>query len=188
MKNDFYTYAYLRGDGTPYYIGKGRGERAFVKKGRKTSLPPKDRILFLKRNLTEEEAFRHEIYMIAVFGRKENNTGILWNFTDGGEGATGKKVSEETKQKTSASLTGKPSPMRGRENPAARYERTPEWRENLRKRMEKAVIGVNTSGETRVFDSALKAHLITGVNHGNINQCCRGKRKTAGGWKWSYLD
>ena len=31
----------------------------------------KSRIIFLKQNLTEEEAFKHEIYMIAVFGRKD---------------------------------------------------------------------------------------------------------------------
>jgi DNA invertase Pin-like site-specific DNA recombinase len=54
---------------------------------------PKDRnrVLILKRNLTEEEAFRHEIYMIAVFGRKDIGTGILGNKSDGGEGPSGAK-------------------------------------------------------------------------------------------------
>jgi hypothetical protein len=107
MKNDFYTYAYLREDGTPYYIGKGRGRRAFRKEGRAVKSPPKDRILLLKTGLTEEQAFRHEVYMIALYGRKDKGTGILYNFTDGGEGASGVKNSEETKKKKSQSHTGK---------------------------------------------------------------------------------
>ena len=86
----YYTYAYLREDRTPYYIGKGQGNRAYRK--RKSEIkPPKDksRIIKLKQNLTEEEAFKHEIYMIAVFGRKDLGTGILHNRTDGGEGTSG---------------------------------------------------------------------------------------------------
>jgi hypothetical protein len=95
----YYTYAYLReGNRTPYYIGKGKKNRCYRKDGR-TILPPKDksRILILKKNLTEEEAFKHEIYMIAVFGRKDLETGILWNLTAGGEGISG--ISEETRNK-----------------------------------------------------------------------------------------
>jgi hypothetical protein len=85
--NRFYTYAYLRQDKTPYYIGKGTRSRAYSK-WRTGLKPPKDksRIIFLKQNLTEEEAFKHEIYMIAIFGRKDLGTGILHNRTDGGEG------------------------------------------------------------------------------------------------------
>ena len=99
--NKFYTYAFLREDKTPYYIGKGKGNRIYEK--RKRIKPPKDksRIIFLKKNLTEEEAFRHEIYMIAVLGRKDLGTGILHNKTDGGEGASGWVPSEETKRNMS---------------------------------------------------------------------------------------
>jgi hypothetical protein len=105
--NRFYTYAYLREDRTPYYIGKGSGERVY-KKDRRVR-PPKDksRIIFLKQNLTEEEAFRHEIYMIAVLGRKDLGTGILHNRTDGGEGASGCIPSEETRRKMSEAGKGR---------------------------------------------------------------------------------
>ncbi len=83
----FYTYAYLREDRTPYYIGKGSYKRAYYKKKNEIK-PPKDknRIIFLKQNVTEEIAFKHEIYMIAVFGRKDLGTGILHNRTGGGDG------------------------------------------------------------------------------------------------------
>jgi hypothetical protein len=98
----YYTYAYLRKDRTPYYVGKGEKDRIY-KKGKGEVKPPKDksRIIFLKQNLTEEEAFKHEIYMIAVFGRKDLGTGILRNKTDGGEGASGVVRSDEYKNKLS---------------------------------------------------------------------------------------
>jgi hypothetical protein len=98
--NRFYTYAYLREDRTPYYIGKGIGKR-IIKRFKKDIKPPKDksRIIFLKQNLTEEEAFKHEIYMIAVFGRKDLGTGILRNMTNGGDGTSGRIMAEETKRK-----------------------------------------------------------------------------------------
>ena len=69
--------------------------------------PPSDRILILKNNLTEKEAFKHEIYMISIFGRIDKGTGILRNKSDGGEGArtggignfrNGKLHKEETKK------------------------------------------------------------------------------------------
>ena len=109
MKNSqkFYTYAYLREDRTPYYIGKGKERRIYSTNRR--FKPPKDktRIIFLKQNLTEEEAFKHEKYMIAVLGRKDLGTGILHNRTDGGEGASGAVKSNETKEKISKANKGK---------------------------------------------------------------------------------
>ncbi len=96
--NNYYTYAYLREDGTPYYIGKGKGKRIHFTHNRRISIPPENRRVFLKQNLTEEEAFRHEKYMIAVLGRKDLGTGILRNLTDGGEGISNFSHSDETKQ------------------------------------------------------------------------------------------
>ncbi len=97
--NGFYTYAYLREDKTPYYVGKGKGKRLY-KRTKRDIKPPKDktRIILLKQNLTEEEAFKHEIYMIAVFGRKDLGTGILRNKTDGGDGVSGYIFTETQRQ------------------------------------------------------------------------------------------
>ena len=105
--NDFYTYAYLREDRTPYYIGKGKGVRVYSKQ-KNINLPTdKSRIIFLKQNLTEEEAFKHEIYMIAVFGRRDLGTGMLRNRTDGGDGSSGAIRSVEFKRRLSEAHTGK---------------------------------------------------------------------------------
>ena len=104
----FYTYAYLREDGTPYYIGKGQTRRLYQKGGKPCGVPKdKSRIIKLKQNLTEEEAFKHEIYMISVFGRKDLGTGILYNRTDGGEGASGWVPSEEQRKNMSEGMKGR---------------------------------------------------------------------------------
>ena len=110
----YYTYAYLREDRTPYYIGKGTGDRIYSTNRRVN--PPKDksRIIFLKQNLTEEEAFKHEIYMIAVFGRIDLGTGILHNMTNGGEGASGAIRSDETRKKLSEANKGENNYFYGR--------------------------------------------------------------------------
>lgn len=86
----YYTYAWLRKDKTPYYIGKGQGNRAYWRHKKAVQPPPKDRILILKKGLTEEEAFKHEKYMIALYGKQEKG-GLLRNLTDGGEGVSGLK-------------------------------------------------------------------------------------------------
>ena len=103
----FYVYAYLRKDGTPYYIGKGKGRRAYNKM-HSISLPEdKSRIIFLETNLTELGAFALERRMIRWYGRKDIGTGILHNRTEGGEGSIGAIFTKEHKDKLSASLTGR---------------------------------------------------------------------------------
>ena len=92
--NKYYTYAYLREDGTPYYVGKGKKRkydntysRTLANHGR-ISVRPQDRIVILKHFELEFDAYKHEIYMIDVFGRKDIGTGILLNRTMGGGGAS----------------------------------------------------------------------------------------------------
>mgnify|MGYP003340198203 CR=1 FL=1 len=122
---EYYTYAYLREDKTPYYIGKGKGDRVYKK--HMVPIPPENRILFLKKNLTEDEASKHEIYMIAVLGRKDNRTGILRNLTNGGEGSSGRKLSKETIERMSIAAKNRKISDEGRKKLSERSKRMCKW-------------------------------------------------------------
>ena len=130
MEDKFYVYAYLRGKGStvanirsPYYIGKGCSNRATAPHHRK-SAPPKERILYIKTNLTEEEAFALEIALISYYGRKDLGTGILINKTDGGEGIS--NPSNSTRQKLSAAKRNESAETRKKRSIAAKNrKRTP---------------------------------------------------------------
>jgi len=99
-QNEYYVYLYLREDGTPYYVGKGKNDRAFSRKGRNVHLPlDENNIIFHSKNLTEDEAFKIEKEVILQYGRKNNNTGILRNLTDGGEGCSGMIHREDSREK-----------------------------------------------------------------------------------------
>jgi len=93
----FYTYLWLREDGSPYYVGKGRGDRAFTSNYHNVHRPPQDERIIVQDHPSEEEAFEAERLMISLFGRLDLGTGCLRNLTEGGDGPSGAVRSPETR-------------------------------------------------------------------------------------------
>ena len=187
---NYYVYMYLRENGTPYYIGKGKGNRAYSRSHR-AILPPNDitKIEMLAQNLTEEQAFSIEIFFIALYGRLDINTGTLENRTDGGEGSSGRYCSEETIAKMSEKAMGNKHSL-GRkhtnESKAKMSEKAlgrkhflgrKHTNESKAKMSEKA-LGRKHSKETKakISEKAL------GKNLGNKNACRKHSKETKVGY------
>lgn len=110
----YYVYAYLRTDGTPYYIGKGKGQRAWYGKHNVSIPKDKSKIVIVEQDLTNTGACAIERRLIRWYGRKDVGSGILHNKTDGGEGVSGVKLTEEHKKKISDSQKGSVKPWASR--------------------------------------------------------------------------
>lgn len=111
--NVFYVYAHMKPDLTPFYVGKGSLNRALdlKPKGRNSwhqnivrKYGEENIIVETKMCRSENEAFFCEEQTIKTL---RDNGIVLSNLTNGGEGNSGYKHREESKQKMSVSKKGK---------------------------------------------------------------------------------
>ena len=182
--NRFYTYAYLRKDRTPYYIGKGQRKRMYQRGGKPCPVPKdSDRIIKLKQNLSEEEAFKHEIYMISIFGRKCDG-GILLNKSIGGQGTSGFIPLENTRALWSKQRKGKNRIVFTQEikNKISNSKKGKKYSLELRKKLSEVHKGKTHSDETKKkMSSAHKGRVFTEEWKEKLSEANKGKHI---GKKW----
>lgn len=110
MEKQFYVYIHCKPDGTPFYVGKGHGNRGY-KFNSRTQYHQNIVAKYGKENIdvlifpqeSEQIAFAVEMKWIAVLRNAEYS---LCNLTDGGESNCGHVVLPEVRARISKRMTG----------------------------------------------------------------------------------
>lgn len=193
----YYVYAYLRTNGTPYYIGKGTGNRAWTDHRYKSpknnyykgiSTPPPSRIVILETNLTAVGAFALERRMIRWYGRIDTGTGILHNRTDGGEGLDGVVRTEDWKNNIRKASVGKTkSDSHKKKLSLALMGNTP-WNKGLegtkyeKRRNQTEFTFVHRDGRKETCTMYQLREKYSNLSQGNLSNVVAGRKKSHMGW------
>jgi hypothetical protein len=127
-------------------------------------------------NITWKEAESIERYLISKFGREQQGIGQLCNMTDGGDGTTGRIVSDTERESMRQRMLGVYRPQAV----AAAIAVT-----------KRPVEQYTKSGEfIKTWDCISDAVRAGYTNNkpSHISMTCRGKRPTAGGYIWKYKE
>lgn len=124
----------------------------------------------LYKDLTEEEAKTKEIELI----KKWDLTNYGYNTFKGGVIPT---LDENARAKLRERSAGKNNPFYG-------CKHSEETKRLMRQnRPKRGVICVETG---IYYESTREAQRQTGAYHGDISKCCKGTKKTSGGYRWKY--
>lgn len=181
----WYVYRHIRLDtNQPFYIGIGckknyarandcKNRSSFwLKIYNKTDIV----IEILCNNITKEQASEKEKEFIALYGRKDNGTGILCNMTDGGDGILNCKRSEKTKKLLSNQKLGSKNHQFGKKQSlSTKNKRAISLTGGVKSKVtkEKQSLATVTSGQailTEVFD--YKTNKFLGLYH-SMSEACR---------------
>jgi hypothetical protein len=199
----FYVYAFTRSQdsehgkkGSPYYVGKGNGNRAWCNSRRGFQRPKDDsRIIVLRSGLLESEAFKWEIFYIKHYGRIDIGTGILRNLTDGGEGASGYKASQATRQRISRAGKGNQRWLGRRHTPESRAKisratkgrkRKP-FSQHHRNMLSQSTLKylyefIDPDGEVYITDNVQAFARQYNLDYSHLSKVAHGKRPRHKGW------
>lgn len=194
--NSFYVYLHRTESGQVFYVGKGQGNRAWSKKNRniswrRTASRQGLVVELLYEGLPEKRALELEIETIAYYGREN-----LVNLTDGGEGVSGRKVSEESRAKMRERKLGRKFTVEHCANLSkaklgkAKPPRTPEHRARLREVMPGRQITCSngqTFAKIKDAEAWLREKGFPKASVGGLHTAAKNKR-TAYGFSWKFQN
>lgn len=129
----------------------------------------------------EEDAFSHEKLLISCLPK-------LTNLTDGGEGPSGFKQSEETKKKRAEAHRGRKNTKETLERMSKAQQVNEAAKKKLLEEVEKQKKKILCVETNEVFESLAEAGRVKKIPFQNISKSCLGKRPKAGGYTWRYVE
>lgn len=176
----FYIYKLISSiDRKPFYVGKGCGKRMYDHYAKRTHrsttsshtnellknkinklVESGGHIVYHSRHVANEAvAFDLERRLIAKYGRRDIKTGILCNMTNGGEGVSGYRRTEQWRKQCSEQ-------QRAKARPIDQYTKDGAF--------------------IRTWLHYKEACAATGADASGITRCCNQKLISAGGFRWTW--